>query len=802
MKRTLRWAFIASAVLCVLLVVLVLVPFLVPIDRFRPLIVHLAETNTGRTVEIGALRLYLLPNVHLEVEDLHIKNPAGFPAGDTLAIKAVDVSTTIASLLARRLDVTGVTFNGVQLNLLQTAAGKTNYAFPNPLGAGTATTPSGTQPDQAAPAFSLSRVGSITARNAKITSGTYDASAGRVAPIFSIAGLNARVGDIRLDAPNGMDAVAITSDLRGLMLSSPLLSKPVQIEKGSVSLDAGAMHATLTAVAGALRADAVIAVPNLKAPVADVDLTIPSLDVDALQALMAGGVAAAAPVPGNAGPRRLLAKGRINIGKVVARSVDASAVSAQITVYTDAVELSAFSVNAFGGTVRGTGAAHYGTGAVRAQTTLQARGLDLAGVTRALAPPGQPGMGGAVDADVRLDTALQGDPLSSMAATGTFALRNGRVPGVSKPLQIQNGTFRVEHGGARATFLAALDTLKGQGTVAVADLKHPLIAFDLTIPDIDVGRVAALVASGNAGPGRTGGGEQLVAKGALKVGRLTAAPLVATAVTCSMVVYSDKVIVDSYHLSAYGGTGRGTAVLRYAAAGAPAQGTVQLNGVDVGKLLAAVAGGGQRITGTLEANGTLSTMLTPDPLAALAGTGTFAVRNGGLPGLNLQQRFASLANLAPGALSGITTFRFFGGDFRIAQKRVDSNELKLLSDNLQATARGSAGFDQTLNYSGTGTMNGAALSKTGSQLGSLPFIGNALGGYGAAVQSIAGYTIDVPFALKGTVANPQFSAAGTPRVSRSASSGSQPSQHQPSPQPPQLPQLPGLPPIKLPQLPF
>src|SRR4029077_1045216 len=132
--RGLRWAIIGGATLLVLVVGLLLVPFLVPVDRFRPLIVRLAEENTGRTVEVEALRLRLLPTIHLQVVNLHVKNPPGFPDGDTLVVKSLDVGTTLTSVLARRLDVTGVAFSGAEVNLLQTPGGKTNYDFSGRLG--------------------------------------------------------------------------------------------------------------------------------------------------------------------------------------------------------------------------------------------------------------------------------------------------------------------------------------------------------------------------------------------------------------------------------------------------------------------------------------------------------------------------------------------------------------------------------------------------------------------------------------------------------------------------------------------
>src|SRR5690349_6594154 len=114
--RVRRWALIGGAVLLTLVVGLLLVPLLVPVDHFRPLIVRLAEENTGRKVEIGALRLRLLPTIHLQVVNLHVKNPSGFPDGDTLAVKSLDIGTTLNSVLARRLDVTRVGLSGVEAN--------------------------------------------------------------------------------------------------------------------------------------------------------------------------------------------------------------------------------------------------------------------------------------------------------------------------------------------------------------------------------------------------------------------------------------------------------------------------------------------------------------------------------------------------------------------------------------------------------------------------------------------------------------------------------------------------------------
>ena len=57
MSRTLRYILIAVGVLVVLLII---VPFLIPVNRFRPTIEERASAALGRKVQVGDLSLSLL----------------------------------------------------------------------------------------------------------------------------------------------------------------------------------------------------------------------------------------------------------------------------------------------------------------------------------------------------------------------------------------------------------------------------------------------------------------------------------------------------------------------------------------------------------------------------------------------------------------------------------------------------------------------------------------------------------------------------------------------------------------------
>ncbi|MFB3125970.1 MAG: AsmA family protein, partial [Candidatus Acidiferrales bacterium] len=88
-----------------LLVGLLLIPFLVPVDRFRPAIIELLEQETGRKFGIESISLHLLPKLRLQVVNLRVKNPQGFPEGDTLVIERIDLGVPLGPLLRRQVQV-------------------------------------------------------------------------------------------------------------------------------------------------------------------------------------------------------------------------------------------------------------------------------------------------------------------------------------------------------------------------------------------------------------------------------------------------------------------------------------------------------------------------------------------------------------------------------------------------------------------------------------------------------------------------------------------------------------------------
>ncbi|HUL16390.1 MAG TPA: AsmA family protein [Terriglobales bacterium] len=125
MKRALRYILIAVAVIIVLLLVL---PFFIPVNKFRPTIEAQASSAVGRKVEIGNLSLSLIRGA-LTAENLSIADDPKFSSSPFLTAKSLSVGVEILPLIfSKTLNVTGITIDSPQVTLLRDSSGRWNYS--------------------------------------------------------------------------------------------------------------------------------------------------------------------------------------------------------------------------------------------------------------------------------------------------------------------------------------------------------------------------------------------------------------------------------------------------------------------------------------------------------------------------------------------------------------------------------------------------------------------------------------------------------------------------------------------------
>src|SRR5437588_2470291 len=125
MGSKLRVVLILGAVLVILILV---IPFLIPVNQFRPTIEEKASAALGRKVQVGDLSLSLLSG-SLSAENLSIGDDPKFSAAPFLTAKSLKVGVELMPLIfSKTLNITGVAIDTPQVTLLHNAAGVWNFS--------------------------------------------------------------------------------------------------------------------------------------------------------------------------------------------------------------------------------------------------------------------------------------------------------------------------------------------------------------------------------------------------------------------------------------------------------------------------------------------------------------------------------------------------------------------------------------------------------------------------------------------------------------------------------------------------
>ncbi len=152
----------AGIVFGVLVVLVLAIPLLVDVNRFRPMIETEARAATGREVKIGKLDLALLSG-GVVASEIAVADDKAFGRDPFLTAKTLDIGVEIwPLLLSREIKVTSVTLEAPQINLIRSGAGKWNFSS---LGA-----PAPANQKKAAPAEAPNiSIGRLRVRDGRVT---------------------------------------------------------------------------------------------------------------------------------------------------------------------------------------------------------------------------------------------------------------------------------------------------------------------------------------------------------------------------------------------------------------------------------------------------------------------------------------------------------------------------------------------------------------------------------------------------------------------------------------------------------
>jgi uncharacterized protein involved in outer membrane biogenesis len=156
---------------------IIVVPMLIDVDRYRPQVVARLQEETGKPVEIGRLALTILPQVSIRVEDFALGNPPGFPKGDFVRAQRIYAVVDAGALWNRQVVITSLQLDKPTINLLSDIRGKWNFENP-------AKPSSPAEPPAGSPAgFTLGVISKATVQGGELKAANLLAS-GRPGPNF------------------------------------------------------------------------------------------------------------------------------------------------------------------------------------------------------------------------------------------------------------------------------------------------------------------------------------------------------------------------------------------------------------------------------------------------------------------------------------------------------------------------------------------------------------------------------------------------------------------------------------------
>ena len=199
MKGKLRVALIVIGVFIVLILV---APFLIPVNQFRPTIEEKASAALGRKVQLGDLSLSLLSG-SLSAENLSIADDSKFSSSPFLTAKSLQVGVDIMPLIfSKTLNITGVTIDTPQVTLLHNSAGVWNFSS---LGG-----PAAKAQNKQAPGEKTSSAPDVSVRKLELKNGKITVGAANSPKRSSYDNLNITASDVSMTS---RFPVTVTADL-------------------------------------------------------------------------------------------------------------------------------------------------------------------------------------------------------------------------------------------------------------------------------------------------------------------------------------------------------------------------------------------------------------------------------------------------------------------------------------------------------------------------------------------------------------------------------------------------------------
>lgn len=432
-SRVPRWAWITSGVIALLLLIGLIAPLFINVDKFRPKIAAAIEAQTGRQVTLGTIHARLLPSAHIIVDGFTISNPKDFAGGQLLTADQIRGGLTLTALLAGDIHVTSLKLVNPKLVLMQDELGHTNYTFPSQTAAPNSAAAPAKSSDSSSE-FKLESIDKIKLVDADISMQQIPAHGAQPFVIVDAHKINVEMGNVLLNA-NAIKQWTANADLSGISVEIGAIAAEAEFKSGDLKLENGTLEANFRVQVGKIAdVKGTLHVTDVTQSETNFDISTPELDAGALLAslrktpeLKGSSDAASAAAKTDT----LLAKGKISAEKIVWPPYAGGNASAEIQIYADRAVVMPATIFLYGGALQLSARTDSRQDPERFSANLQLRGLDV-GRMLASAPGGMKGkMTGLADFDMQLIGSSGADWQKTLTGNGNFSIHDGKLPGVN-----------------------------------------------------------------------------------------------------------------------------------------------------------------------------------------------------------------------------------------------------------------------------------------------------------------------------------------------------------------------------------
>jgi uncharacterized protein involved in outer membrane biogenesis len=433
-SRVPRWARITTAAMLLLLLIGLIAPLFINVDKYRPKIVAAIEAQTGRQVTLGTIHARLIPSAHIVVDGFQISNPKDFASGQLLTADQIRGGLTLTALLAGDIHVTSLKLVNPKLVLTQDELGRTNYTFPSQSSPANSTAPAAGKSSESSGGFQLEEIDKIKLVNADVSLQQIPAHGAQPFVIVDAHKIDVQMENVLLDA-NAIKQWSASADLTGISVEMGAIAAQADFKSGDVKLQNGTLDASFRVQIGKIAdVKGTLHVADVANAQTTFDISTPEMDAGALVAalrktpeLKGANDAASKTAKTDA----LLAQGKISAEKIVWAPYAGGNASAEIHIYGDRAEIMPATMVLYGGTLQLSARTDSRQNPERFSANLQLRTLDV-GRMLASAPGGMKGkMTGFADFDMQLLGSSGDDWQKTLTGDGSFSIRDGKLPGVN-----------------------------------------------------------------------------------------------------------------------------------------------------------------------------------------------------------------------------------------------------------------------------------------------------------------------------------------------------------------------------------